>query len=180
MNLVRKAITSLGGIFLAALLITALAPKAAHGIAAALVQVANTSANPVPTVSADANFPFEALLCGDCSSRPGSFSVPSVTTTGVPVKRLVIEDVNAQCQFPPTPTPAPGLIVLALPFSADSTNTSEDEPNMFPAFNLTVGAGGAYGHAIVRMYADPLAQVSLAVVSGPGCGVLLTGHLETK
>jgi hypothetical protein len=47
MNVVRKAVSALGGIFLAALLIAALAPKATRGIAAALVQVVNTPANPV-------------------------------------------------------------------------------------------------------------------------------------
>jgi hypothetical protein len=39
MNAIRKAVSALGSIFLAALLIAALAPKAARGIAAALVQI---------------------------------------------------------------------------------------------------------------------------------------------
>ena len=93
MKILRKAITTLGAVFLAALLITALAPRAARGITATIVEITNTSANPVPTVSADANFPYEAVICaGECG--PVSFSVPSTTTTGVPVKRLVIEDLN--------------------------------------------------------------------------------------
>jgi hypothetical protein len=49
MSMVRKALSALGAIFLAALLIAALAPKAAHAIVATLVQVANTSANPAIT-----------------------------------------------------------------------------------------------------------------------------------
>ena len=44
MNHVRKMLSALGGIFLAALLILALAPKATRGIAAALVQIAPGSA----------------------------------------------------------------------------------------------------------------------------------------
>ncbi|HTQ60604.1 MAG TPA: hypothetical protein VMI32_10295 [Candidatus Solibacter sp.] len=40
MNHVRKMFSTLGGILLAALLIAALAPKAARGVAAALVQIA--------------------------------------------------------------------------------------------------------------------------------------------
>jgi hypothetical protein len=60
MKTMRKAISALGGIFLAALLIAALAPKAARGVAAALVQVTNTGANPVPTVSAEALNSFDA------------------------------------------------------------------------------------------------------------------------
>jgi hypothetical protein len=39
MNHVRKLLSTLGGIFVAALLIAALAPKAARGVAAALVQI---------------------------------------------------------------------------------------------------------------------------------------------
>ena len=39
MNVIRKAVSALGGIFLAALLVAALAPKATRGIAAALVQL---------------------------------------------------------------------------------------------------------------------------------------------
>ena len=49
MNIMRKAVSASGGVFLAALLIAALAPKATRGIAAALVQVANTAANPAMT-----------------------------------------------------------------------------------------------------------------------------------
>jgi hypothetical protein len=39
MNYIKKAVTTLGGVFLAALLIAALAPKATHGLVAALVQI---------------------------------------------------------------------------------------------------------------------------------------------
>jgi hypothetical protein len=49
MNLLRKVVTSLGSITLAALLLAALAPKATRGVAAALVQVTNTASNAVPT-----------------------------------------------------------------------------------------------------------------------------------
>jgi hypothetical protein len=50
MNHVRKLLSTLGGIFLAALLVAALAPKAARGVAAVLVQVTNTTSNPVPMI----------------------------------------------------------------------------------------------------------------------------------
>jgi hypothetical protein len=46
MKMIRKAVSALGGIFLAALLIAALAPKATRGIAAALVQITNTASTP--------------------------------------------------------------------------------------------------------------------------------------
>jgi hypothetical protein len=53
MNILRRTLTSLGGVLLAALLIAALAPKATRGVAAALVQVTNTPANPVPNRDID-------------------------------------------------------------------------------------------------------------------------------
>lgn len=49
MNLMKKAVSALGGIFLAALLVVALAPKAVRSsVVAALVQVANPRSSPVP------------------------------------------------------------------------------------------------------------------------------------
>jgi hypothetical protein len=180
MNILRKAVTTLGGVFLAALLITALAPKAARGVAAALVQVTNTSANPVPTVSADTNFPYEAMLCtgNNCDNNPNlpipaSFTVPSTTTTGVPVKRLVIEDLNATCP-PAVPGPGPGLVSLLVPTSADSTIPGS---GFLYSFVLTPVAGDGVGNAIVRIYVDPSASVRL---NSSNCTAVVTGHLETK
>ncbi len=49
MNLLRKILVSLGGITALALLFALAAPQAVHGIAAALVQVTNTTANPAIT-----------------------------------------------------------------------------------------------------------------------------------
>jgi hypothetical protein len=191
MNILRKAVTTLGGVFLAALLITSLAPRAVRGITATLVQVTNTSANPVPTVSDDANFPYEALLCyGECGANSvGAFAVPTTTTTGVAVERLVIEDLNASCELA---TPGPAFVSLIVPFSADN-NGNPPALNQY-IFPLTPfgSAGLTFGHAIVRIYADPsvtTASVSLLAATESGvalsaaagaCNVVLTGHLETK
>jgi hypothetical protein len=176
MNIIRKALTTLGGVSVAALLITAVAPKAARGVAAALVQVTNTSANPVPTVSADANFPYDAFLCTNESCGPAipdSFSVPSTTTTGVPVKRLVFEDLNAVC-----PPGSDGVVGLSLSPSADN-NAGPLLKSVVYQFLLTAsGSGEFFGHTVVRMYADPLATVS--IVSAGSCSAFVTGHLETK
>ena len=60
MNLIRKALTTLGGILLVAILIAALAPKATRAVAAALVQITNTAANPVPNRDVD-NAPRQAV-----------------------------------------------------------------------------------------------------------------------
>lgn len=183
MNLLRKTATTLGGIFFAVLLIAALAPKATRGVAAALVQVTNTSASPVPTVSSDANFPYVALMCaGNCSdvSLTNSFSVPSTTTTGVAVKRLVIEDLNASCNS------VTGVVTASLevPAPAD-TNVVGPQSHIGYGFLLTADTlDGNLGHAIVRMYVDPSASVFLELAGAVGahgqCFATLTGHLETK
>ena len=48
MNFAKRMLMVVGGVAVAGLLGAILTPKAAHGIVATLVQVANTSANPVP------------------------------------------------------------------------------------------------------------------------------------
>jgi hypothetical protein len=173
MNSIRKAATALGAIFLAALLIAALAPKVTRGVAAALVQVAHASANPVPAVSAAADFQYEAVLCtGTCDpNASSSFSVPSTTTTGVPVKRLVIEDLNAGCGGM-----GPGIAAVTPPLSMETNGASGSTYFFLPT---AFGPGDTSGHATVRIYADPSATVTL-LPAGSDCLATLTGHLETK
>jgi hypothetical protein len=101
MNITRKAITTLGGIFLAALLISALAPQAARGVAAALVQIANTGADPVPIedharqavllVAESLSVQSSVLIA--FSGTHGPFSIPAG-------KRLVIESVSGTLYLP--------------------------------------------------------------------------------
>lgn len=145
MNVIRKAVTALGGIFLAALLIAALAPKTARGIAAALVQVTNTSSNPVPTVMSGT--PFEAALCHSfgatqgtlCGAQSSSFVVPSTTAAGAPVKRLVVEHVSGICAGENTPLIA---AILTGPFVADAVpNTAGTMFHYFPLTLETTGPG---------------------------------------
>jgi hypothetical protein len=105
MNLVNKAVTTLGGIFLTALLLAALAPKATHGVVAALVQVANTSANPVPvdTVrNSAANF-ITLETQGSSSSGGSSWNqlLPNGTYGFSPYaipsgEQLVVTDINVE------------------------------------------------------------------------------------
>lgn len=88
MEMVRKAVTTLGGIFLAALAIAALMPKATRGVVAALVQVVNPPSNPANVVNAPAN-PFH----GRCTtSETLSFTLCNIS---VPAgKRLVIQSAS--------------------------------------------------------------------------------------
>jgi len=191
MNLLRKTATTLGGIFLAVLLITALAPKATRGVAAALVQVTNTSANPVPVTSNDnpANFPFGASLCAQFSHvgcGPGSdvLVVPLTTSTGLAVKRLVLEDVEMDCPQDTGVSSVLGLI--SVPFPADNVQSSLAKLQ-YAIFTTPVGPSFAFADSPVRIYADPgaeLATIATGASVTPGTGATcffsLTGHLETK
>jgi hypothetical protein len=92
MNLFRKSITLLGSIVLLALILAALAPRTARGVAAALVQITNTTSTPVPTSDVSPLQPFVQTCIGvgpgyavtgvDCQ-----FSIP----TG---QRLVVETAS--------------------------------------------------------------------------------------
>ena len=87
MNLIRKVFTTLGCIFLAALLVTAFVPKAAHGVAAALVQVENT----VMTQDVDqpARAPFVVTVTTNAVTN---FNYTPVTIPSG--QRLVIQNVS--------------------------------------------------------------------------------------
>jgi hypothetical protein len=50
MQFPKRLLMGVGGVALAGILGVAIAPRAAHGLVAALVQVTNTTANPVPAV----------------------------------------------------------------------------------------------------------------------------------
>jgi hypothetical protein len=189
MNLVRKALTTLGGIFLAALLIAALAPKATRGVAASLVEVANTASNAVPTEDGPGNFPFGATLCTEdlntvCGGvAKSALLVPLTTSTGAAVKRLVIEDVSAFCNTEPGDDIS---TLITVPLPAD--NVMNGQNTLLYGFPITVTVGGNFGisHTPARIYADPGAEIGTQIAGffagnqGASCNISLTGHLETK
>ena len=188
MNLVRKTATTLGGIFFAVLLIAALAPKATRGIAAALVQVTNTSANPVPVSAADspANFPFAASFCIelpglDCDIT--RFIVPTTTSTGLAVKRLVIENVSGTCQL--TPGVSDFIMFLTTPVAGSDNPLSVAFPLLAASPSNSSGRF-VVGGSNVRIYSDPgdtvifAASSTLPTGNFESCSISVAGHLETK
>jgi hypothetical protein len=69
MKFAKSILMGTGAVVLAGLILTLLAPKAAHAIVATAVSVVNTSSNPVPVSSIDSpgRIPFvESGLTGVC------------------------------------------------------------------------------------------------------------------
>lgn len=127
MRLLKQAMAVLGTVVVIAMMAALVAPKPVHGLVATMVQVVNTSTNPVPvtgtvglsgtpTVNVS-NVPLvteelqnpaasPAFTLLSCSYGSGSncvsgvFTVPSDVPVGaltVPVKRLVIDFVSGNC-----------------------------------------------------------------------------------
>jgi hypothetical protein len=92
MNHVRKLLSTLGGIFLAALLIAALAPKAARGVAAALVQIVPGTITHVGQHESQ----LVSLVCESpnhfCNSKDSSTNVASAAYQVPAGSTLVITD----------------------------------------------------------------------------------------
>ena len=176
--MVRKTLQTVGGIFLAALAIAALAPKAARGVAAALVQVTNPTTSPVPIL--DVNNSGEeparfAGLCiaegpsvdsGVCGSNSSVIVVPKTTPDGLTVKRFVLEFVSGTCILD-------SVQVTSVGISASNAVIGETVAN-FPA---SPGVGGplpvsAYAQSL-RLYFDPGDVISVGAAFTPSTGEVI-------
>jgi hypothetical protein len=174
-NLLRKAVVPLSGVAAVVLVVLLATPRAVHAVVAALVQVVNTSANPVPNadVNAPGEEPFQTILCQAAGTatcfEPDSFAVPATTSDGLTVKRLVVEYVSAHCQQsgvagltpilqalmnenPVNSTVYPGTIYIPLTPSPGAAST---------IFNSSVAA---------RAYADPGTTVGVGIIGTVGSG----------
>jgi hypothetical protein len=188
MNLIRKVLSTLGGILLAALLIAALAPRATRGLAAAMVQVVNTPSNPVPyfDVNNPATEPFDASLCasrnaavfgdGFVCAVGNSFVVPTTTPDGRAVTRAVIEQASGTCV-----TFQINFINLSL------SRAGGGHPPAYIPNSIDTGAnsiGNSVFSPLVKMYLNPGEQVALNSTPGNNgdfvCNVGVVGHLETQ
>ncbi|HUJ30126.1 MAG TPA: hypothetical protein VLY23_02515 [Candidatus Acidoferrum sp.] len=185
MNILRKTVGIVGSITLLALLLAALAPRAARGVAAALVQVTNTSSNPVPTADDSTNFPFLGTACFSTLSGCGGayqsgFTVPTTTSTGVRVKRLVIEEVSTYCD-----TTSNNFFSISVQVSTPedhsfSSGALRPEFIFIPqAFGLLGDLSG--GAQPARIYAEPGSTVTAAGLGGLtdplDCTTTMSGHL---
>ena len=104
MKFAKSLLMGTGSVALAGLLFSLLAPKAAHGLVAALVQVANTSSAPAIASLIDdpGRVPFKAGYANSsCSANPAcQFS----STLPVPAgHRVVIQQVSGALVFNSVP-----------------------------------------------------------------------------
>jgi hypothetical protein len=157
-NLLRKSFVPLGFAALV-LAILSVAPKAAHAVAAALVQVVNTSANPVPNADVNAPFeePFQASLCYGTTLCSGSqfYQIPVTTADNLTIKQAVVTTISGLCvgessslMFPQITSTAGGFVFLPLSPAGQNESVSTVSTKMyFPPqsyieFNLNNNYGG--------------------------------------
>jgi hypothetical protein len=139
MNRIQKLATTLAGMFFAVLLLVAFVPQAARGVAAALVQIINTAANPVPNRDVD-NGPRQAVTLQASCSTIESVVFEEQNGTGVQYivpagKRLVIEFISGNFT-----TPAGAHLANAFIFGNTSSGQYADylSPNLVTAGNFNV------------------------------------------
>ena len=106
MRLLKQALGVLGALVVLAVIVELVAPKKARAMQEMLVQITNTGAHPVPTQ--DSATRFQADICqvsGPVSTAAnycggntgGTFEVPTVTSDGAAVKRLIVDNVSGTC-----------------------------------------------------------------------------------
>ena len=173
MKSMRKALSALGGIFLAALLIAALAPKATRAIAAALVQVVNTASNPVVTTDSLGTATLFQVTCSlqgaGAPSSDACFTVPAG-------KRAIVENVDGFCST--QVGNAVNRFYLAV-------GTPDFLQNVFHRIPLSFEGQDAFGfnyydfNFVVRIYADPgqIFTTSFISTTGATCQVNISGRL---
>lgn len=171
MRYVRKAISALGGIFLAALLIAALAPKATRAIAAALVQVVNTPSNPVVTTDSLGTatlLQFSCQVSSTAGANGNSFSENCFT---VPAgKRAVVENVDGFCGTPNGASISAASVTVAEPGVFDGV------PHQIPLHFEGLSAFGFNNYDYnfpVRLYADPGQQFTVQLQTNDAAGETL-------
>ena len=100
MRILKQAVGAMGTLVVVIVIAAMVMPKAAHGIVATLVQVVNTSANPVPTAATEARNSFDVTgLCIFNPSRPDVCALSGTTPIyTVPTGRIaVVETFSGVC-----------------------------------------------------------------------------------
>lgn len=159
------------------------------------VTPSNTNTTPlfVHEVDNPANEPLHMVLCRSvgalsslCANSPSTFNVPTTTSDGKAVERLVIESVSGNCLSTSTQV---AFMQLLVPL-AENTNDSIGFNDLAISSSFTdPGTGNAVQAYSQQMtiYGEPGSTVSLGIglVStgsgyGSSCNALINGHLVTQ
>lgn len=178
MNFAKRVLIVAGAVALAGILGALLAPKAAHGIVATLVQVVNTAANPVLSRNVDNPdaYPFEFTFCfvnNQFTTCTGvSPSIPTTTSDGRVVKLAVIDRIYLQ-----TGQPANNVVDLSETFQG---NFFEESFNVTQSSN----SNGGVLNTGTRIYVDPGTQIGarleILMPGASGVTIIMSGHLVAQ
>jgi hypothetical protein len=154
MNFAKRVLMFLGSVVLAAALVSVLAPKATHALVATLVQVANTTANPVPNSDVDnpgrATLVVTACNANSTSNDSSSSQIGCISDYTVPGgNRLVIQQVEANCA---TPT-GQSLVQTGMLVSTNGNQFVHQLPLLNEG--AYVGIASFMNDLAVHFYADP-------------------------
>jgi hypothetical protein len=180
MQIVRRVLIAAGAIALAAALLTLAAPKSAHALVAALVQVTNTTANPAVTLDADkaTRIPYESAsqaagVAGTCASTiQCQFSGFTVVPAGY---RLVVQQIAATVGAnSANPTPNGSIVTvtdnvggLPLDFFTGTYVTKQNEAFFHQSVLEYLNAGSA-----------PSLLINADLISNESGYAIVTGYLE--
>jgi hypothetical protein len=183
MRLLKQALAILGTVVVMAGVVALVAPKAAQGIVATLVQVANTPANPVPTQAVDnpARQPVGLDVQDSIADgQPGAFATfgdangPYTVPAG---KRLVVESISAQFNLPTGQKPTDLLFLTTI-------NGRQAGFTALPIFSSSANGTDFFQVAAnFTAYVDPGTQLQVlcdrsSTTGAAACFVLVMGHLE--
>lgn len=187
MKFAKRLLIVAGAVALAGLLSVMLVPKAVHAVVSTLVTVANTSSNSVPIGDggfAEEPFQWEGVVraSNSYSSLFTNFVTPSVTVDGRTVRRLVIEDVTADCQG--LSSPASGIRVSSGPgFSqAGAALLPSGNAEFFVPLAAPIGNEQDLSQE-TRIYVDPGVTVqfnALTFTTSGACAYSAYGHFVVQ
>jgi hypothetical protein len=174
MKFPKSILTGTGAVVLAGLILALLATKAAHAVAATLVQVTNTAANPVVVQDVDSagRQPF-AVTSPTPPTQGPSVTLPALTSGGGVVQTVVIEFVSAVCSG------NPGQTSIGTPSLFVNLGGSQHDYFLPSIFQGNFSNSSAFAVAQqATIYADPGSTVFFGMsFLNTGCIFTLSGHL---
>ena len=176
MKLLKEALGVLGALVVLMAIVALVAPKRAHAVVAALVQVTNTNSNPVPTQDVGKDLATNEWF--ECSTSETGSEVVSCEPFTVPAgQRFVIDEIDGFC------VPAAGQSI-----QSGGASFIEGGAPALPSFAMTpegtAGGSALYAYNVPTHYVvDPGSPITfLAITTGTGlssCHFGMNGHVVT-